>query len=594
MSRQRSSSFYWRPGSLARRWWSEFRRPRGDLPWFKRVRRRLLLWLPIAVPAILILGGLSAYVGIGLRARYLAAEGMRSVANDVFARGYRQIMVAQSLRPGDPAVHRAWVYVRSRTNDEPMLAEWEALAAEDELTPLEAKEHARLALVFGTEAQFDAAITALEAKGEAGHVAGLRAQLAARRGDYSRAVALGRTAVAAGDDDELRLELLRFLLMRYGPALMPPAVPSEEDDQAMAEIVQLTEALRGTKYGPRAVSMALPAAPIPRTIAWQWAQDALQDRSAGNLALLLAADYSVESGAAEAATLAAEFRPVFQDAPLDRRAEFASWLNRNGQSALVPEVLNADDAVSGTSAYAARAEALSNLAQWPALYEMSGMESSVVPLSLRLSTRAVAARRLGEDSLVPDLVAQSLDNASREQRLPETVRAFDFHGESVLVDDILLALCARRDAAPEAYPLARARFKGRGDEEAVLRALDAAGQVVPDHLAVQDSRRRRDLLAGRPVDPAETAAAIAVAPADIPLRLTHALALVKADRSDEALAVFDQVDVFLTELSPAEQAIVYAVLRRANGQSFNAARLLAAIDRTRLTDEEDALITEDL
>jgi hypothetical protein len=163
-----------------------------------------------------------------------------------------------------------------------------------------------------------------------------------------------------------------------------------------------------------------------------------------------------------------------------------------------------------------------------------------------------------------------------------------------LVDDILLALCARRDAAPEAYPLARARFKGRGDEEAVLRALDAAGQVVPDHLAVQDSRRRRDLLAGRPVDPAETAAAIAVAPADIPLRLTHALALVKADRSDEALAVFDQVDVFLSELSPAEQAIVYAVLRRANGQSFNAARLLAAIDRTRLTDEEDALITEEL
>ncbi len=590
MSRERSSSAR-RPRGLVGRWWSEFRQPRGDLPWFKRIRRRFLLWLPIAVPAIIILGGLSAYVGIGLRARYLAAEGMRSVENDVFARGYRQIMVAQSLRPGDPVVHRAWVYVRSRTNDEPMLAEWEALAAADDLTPLEAREHARLALVFGTEAQFDAAITALEGKGEAGHVAGLRAQLAARRGDYSRAVALARTAVAAGDDDELRLELLRFLLLRYGPALLPPAVPSEEDDQAMAEILQLTEALRGTKYGPRAVSMALPAAPIPRTTAWKWAQDALQDRSAGNPALFLAADYSIESGAAEAATLAAEFRPVFEDAPLDRRAEFANWLNRNGQSALVPEVLNADDAVSETSAYAARSEALSNLAQWPALYEMSGMESTVVPLSLRLSTRAVAARRLGQDSLVPDLVAQSLDNAAREQRLAQTVRALDFHGESVLVDDILLALCARQDSAPEAYPLARARFKGRGDEDTLLRALDAAGQVVPDHLAVQDSRRRRDLLAGRPVDPAETAAAIAVAPANIPLRLTHALALVKAGRNDEALAVFDQVDVFLPELTPAEQAIVYAVLRGASGQSFNAARLLAAIDQTRLTAEEMNLLT---
>jgi hypothetical protein len=139
--------------------------------------------------------------------------------------------------------------------------------------------------------------------------------------------------------------------------------------------------------------------------------------------------------------------------------------------------------------------------------------------------------------------------------------------------------------------LARARFKGRGDEDTLLRALDAAGQVVPDHLAVQDSRRRRDLLAGRPVDPAETAAAIAVAPANIPLRLTHALALVKAGRNDEALAVFDQVDVFLPELTPAEQAIVYAVLRGASGQSFNAARLLAAIDQTRLTAEEMNLLT---
>ena len=593
MSRRRPS-FSWHPGSLARLWWSEFRRKRADLPWFKRLRRRVLLWLPVAVPAALLLGGLSIYLGIGLRARYLAAEGMRSVENDVFARGYRQIMVAHSLRPGDPAVHRAWVYVRSRTNDESMLAEWEALASADELTALEAKEHARLALVFGTEAQFDAAITALEAKGEEAHVAGLKAQLAARRGDYSGAVGLARTAVAAGGDDELRLELLRFLLLRYGPAVRPPAVPSEEDDQALAEILALTEALRGTKYGPRAVSMALPAAPIPRTTAWKWAQDALQDRSPANPALFLAADYAIESGSAEAATLAGEFRPLFEDAPLDRRAEFAVWLNRHGQSELVPDVLNADEAVSETSAYAARAEALANLDQWPALFEMSGMESSSVPLSMRLSTRAVAARRLGQDSQVPDLVAQSLDNASRERRLRETVRAFDFYGESVLVDDILLALCARQDAAPEAYPLARARFKGRGDEEAVLRALEAAGQVVPDHLAVQDSRRRRDLLAGVPVDPAETAAAIVVAPADIPLRLTHALALLKAGRSDEALAVFDQVDVFVSELAPAEQVIIYAVLRQSVGQSFNAARLLAAIDRTRLTDEEEALLTGEI
>jgi hypothetical protein len=157
MSRS-DASFSWRPGVLLARWWSEFRRARADLPWFKRVRRRVLLWLPIVLPAALILGSLSLYVGIGLRARYLTAEGMRSIENEAFSRGYRQIMVAHSLRPGDPAVHRAWVYVRSRTNEEAMLPEWQALAREGPLSPMEAKEHARLLLVYGNEAEFDAAI----------------------------------------------------------------------------------------------------------------------------------------------------------------------------------------------------------------------------------------------------------------------------------------------------------------------------------------------------------------------------------------------------------------------------------------------------
>ena len=589
MSSNRSSSSR-RPTGLVKRWWFEFRRKRGDLPWFKRLRLRILLWLPIAVPGILILGGLSVYLGIGLRARYLVAEGMSSITADAFARGYRQIMVAHSLCPNDPAVHRAWVYARSRTDEEPMLAAWEALAATDELTVLEAKEHARLALVFGTEAQFEEAIGNLEAKGEEAHVFGLRAQLAARRGDFSNAVVLARSAVAAGNDDDLRLELVRLLLLRYGPSLMPPAVPTEEDDLALTEILETTQGLRGTKHGPRAVALALTSAPIPPTIAWTWSQEALQDRTAENPALLPAANFAVESGAVDAAALAAELGPVFAEASLERRAEYANWLNRHGQSALVLDVLNAEDAAADTSAYGARTEALVNLGQWQALFEMSGIESTV-PASLRMASRAVAARQLGQDSQVPELVAQALDLASREQRLETTVRSLDFHGESALVDDVLLTLCARDDSAPEAYPLARARFKSRGDDLSMVRALEVAGQVVPEHLAVLDSRRRRDLMAGRPVDPAETAAAVAAAPADVGLRLTHALALVKSGRSEEALAVFDQVDVFVSEMAPSEQVIVYAVIQAAGNQSFNAARLRAAIDRSRLTADEQALLT---
>ena len=590
MNRERSS-FSWRPGSLARRWWSEFRRPRGDLPWFKRVRRRFLLWLPIVVPAILILGGLSVYLGVGLRARYLASEGMRSVSNDVFERGYRQIMVAHSLRPDDPAVHRAWVYVRSRTGEASMLPEWEALAAAGQLTPLEAKEYARLAVISGgNEAKSTEAIGLLESLGEPAYASGLRAALNAQRGDYSNAIAQARAAVAAGGDDELRLDLLRYLCMRYGSSLKRPRLLTEEDEQALAEIMEVTESLRGTDLHSQALAKVLPEIAVPRTTAWAWAQEALQARTAENLALLPAADLAIETGAQDPSDLAEELAPVFAQATLERRAAFATWLNRHRRSDLVPDLLSADEAVSNPLAFTARAEALFNLGQWPALEEMSIMESPVPP-SVRLAARAVAARQLGQESDVPELVAQSLDNAARDKSISAVVPLLDSYGLSALVDDILLGLCSREDIAAEVYPLARSRFKGRGDDETLLRALDAAGQAVPNNLAVLDSRRRGDLLAGRPVDPSETAAAVAVAPADIALRLTHSLALFRAGRYAEALSVYDQVDVFISELPPGEQAIVYAVLASNEGQSFNATRLLRAIERFRLTPDEEALLS---
>ncbi|MEX1110848.1 MAG: hypothetical protein WEB31_03510, partial [Chthoniobacterales bacterium] len=370
MTRQRSS-FSWRPDSLARRWWSEFRRKRTDLPWFKRIRRRFLLWLPIVVPAILILGGLSAYVGVGLRARYLASEGMRSVSNDAFERGYRQIMVAQSLRPGDPVVHRAWVYVRSRTGEASMLPEWEALAADGQLTPLEAKEYARLAVTTGTEAKSTEAIGLLESLGEPAYASGLRAALNAQRGDYSNAIAQARAAVAGGGDDALRLDLLRYLCIRYGSSLKRPRLLNEEDEQALAEIMEVTESLRGTEFHSQALARVLPDIPVPRSTAWTWAQEAFQDRTAENLALLPAADIAIESGVQDPSVLADEFEPVFARATLERRAAFATWLNRYRRSDLVPALLSPEEAVSDPMAFSARAEALFNLGQWPALEEMS-------------------------------------------------------------------------------------------------------------------------------------------------------------------------------------------------------------------------------
>jgi hypothetical protein len=78
-------------------------------------------------------------------------------------------------------------------------------------------------------------------------------------------------------------------------------------------------------------------------------------------------------------------------------------------------------------------------------------------------------------------------------------------------------------------------------------------------------------------------------PSDLPARLTHGLLLLREGRAAEALATFDDIDVYVGRLPAGDQAIVYAI-QAANGQDFEANALLAAIDRTRLTEAEAALL----
>jgi pimeloyl-ACP methyl ester carboxylesterase len=78
--------------------------------------------------------------------------------------------------------------------------------------------------------------------------------------------------------------------------------------------------------------------------------------------------------------------------------------------------------------------------------------------------------------------------------------------------------------------------------------------------------------------------------ADLAARLTHGLLLLREGRAADALAVFDDIDVYVGQLPPGDQAIVYAI-QAANGQKFEADALLAVIDRARLTEDEAALLT---
>lgn len=579
-----------RPRGLLGRWWSAVRRPlyRGaDDSLLKQVAWRVLLWLPVVVPVVAVLAGLGIYIALGVRARQLAEEGMASMRAKSYAKAQRQIMSAASLRPDDPAVRRAKTYLASRMNDTNALADWQELATAVNLDTEEREEHARLAMLFGEKDEFLAAAGALEARGAKDKAASFRSMRALRGRDLAGAVEEARTAVSAGGDEETKMALLRLLILRHAPTLANAPSPSTTDQEALDEILAIVDSLEGRPPYHAAVAAALLGVPVPPSRALAWSKSAVGDLSATNEALLPAADVLIALRGEDATEWAARLQPVFEKSALDQRIRFAQWLNLHRQSDSVLGLLSAEEASADARAYSARADALAKMEQWQPLYEMSEM-SGGAPESLRLASRAMAARQLGRSAEVPAVMASALRAARSEGHLQDILNTLDRAGEDVLLDDILLAMCAEVQNV-DCFPVVRQRLALRGEHAMLDQAFQAAWQTKPNLPAVRDYALRRKLLAGQEVDTAETAAAVAVDPAELNPRLTHALNLLRRGEAAEALAVFDDIDVYVSQLPPGDQAIVYAV-QKANAQALEAAALLAAIERTKLTDEESALL----
>jgi len=99
------------------------------------------------------------------------------------------------------------------------------------------------------------------------------------------------------------------------------------------------------------------------------------------------------------------------------------------------------------------------------------------------------------------------------------------------------------------------------------------------------------LLAGTPVNPNETAAALVAHPSDVDHRMTHAFALLRAGHPDDAWAVFDEFTVFYHELRPGHQAVV-AAMAAAKGDTALAVQAAREIDINLLDPREYLLVGE--
>lgn len=573
------------------RWWKEATGPlrrSGHRNFTAAILRRVMLWVPVVVLVLVLLGGAGFYWFTGWRAQDLTSKALQNARAGNIQMAWVQIMSAKSLRGGSPEVRRTMIYVRSKANDPAALALWDELAAEFDLTAEEMNERARAAVRAGTDEQFAAAVAALERSGEPAKAAMFRARRALRCGNIEQAVAEARSAVQKSGDPADKMQLLMILMRRYASMFGSAAAANVPSPGPVKEIIALVDELQGTNQGNNAIAVALGAFPLPADKARAWAEVAMKDTSADNPALLPAARQLVRSGASSAQDIHGRLSPVYAGSDPALQAGFAEFLTQNGMAEEALLLISARKAEADPAAFEERGRALAALKRWNELQALSNSTASA-PESAKLFFRGWAFAKLGDDGRADKALGDALRAAAREGRAPAMLAALDSISRGKVADTVTIELCGKKETADAMFRVARDRFGRRGQFASLGAAYVAAAEADPGSACVEDYRLRVNLLENRYVLSSQTGAAVAAMPRDVPTRFTHALALLREGRAGDALGVFHDIDVFAEQLPPGDQAIAIKIWE-ANGMTRHAASLRATLDPALLEKGEYALL----
>jgi hypothetical protein len=571
-------------------WWTEATGPVTQSPHLSMTRAfmaRVFMWIPVLVVAALLAGIVGGFVFIRWRAADLAGKSVALAREGNLRMATLLAASAERLHSGDPRVLHARALVETLRDNPQSPALWEAMPREFPLTPEDLLLKARAMTRFGSDAQHRVAIELLEGSGLSTEAEARNAERRLARRDYDEALRHARGAAASGDPQH-RLALAQLLATRHGPLLADPRRATAIDFAAAEEITLLVDSLADTSLRDEAVAFGLGVPQIETDARLRWALMVMKEPSPHNPALLAAADVLIGSGAQNIRDVSNLLTPLFRDAPLDRRSAFAAFLAWQGLPGEALSFVDADEAARDPAAFRARSAALAATGQWEEALALTNL-TGTLPEDLRLLARAHAARQLGRDGLCRMSVSAAVTHGLRAGNLAGVLRSADAAGERTLADEFLLAACADPGQAGAAFRAARDRFGRRGQFASLADARGRATAAAPRAPSLEDDRRRLDLLAGRPVDPSLTAATLAEDPFDTDYRVTHALALMRDGRPQEAWEVFEDVTLFFHSLAPGQQAVI-AALADAKGEARLAAELAGAIDLSLLPDAELVLL----
>jgi hypothetical protein len=366
-------------------------------------------------------------------------------------------------------------------------------------------------------------------------------------------------------------------------------------------ITEVLESLRGLSQRPdalgaEALTLGLSTGVVPLVEREGWITALRSHRVAGDPQRLVADRAEAHLHPGKKSEVARNAARRLAGRPLPVRAEAMAWALEIGENHTALEFVEPAEAVGDAGVFTLWLTALDragNASGAPALLEKSRTPPPAWLLGL---FQARALREQGQAERGREACEQALDMARANP------------------SDLLCALVflgAFGDQAQFESALREALAQTPGQHLAILRAVEpavfqrreAASTLRVYEIAapeeggfsdpvLQNQRDHLALLSGRAVDLESVAKRSHEHPANFDFRATHALALLRENRPEEALQVLEdcEPDVVVAALPPRQKVVVIAALA-ANGQEAEAKFFARQIPSHALFREESALLT---
>jgi predicted Zn-dependent protease len=519
------------------------------------------------------------------RAHSLDAEGEKFLKQKNWEQAFRKAQSALALSASDVRSQRLMAQVLSHFNHDQALPFWRQVVQSKEATPDDIAELVRTAL---RQRQWPEARThlepALKERPEDARFLGLGSDFCALQGDWVKAVAFARAAVAKSTNaPDYQLMLAQRL------------AGSPEPD-AKAEAKAILQTLARTDNGPAALealtvlALQFPANPAELE---EYVTRLTQHPQHGVPHEVLAFDLKLRQQPENknlVAQQAIQRLSTFGDEGL---IQVSRWLSRNGMNDRVVEVITPARALSRQELFLIRADALAALKQWTLVDEELNHPSVPLDPTIIAIFKARAAKELGRTDLVP------LQWSQAQRKAYDNAEALQFLASyAVKVGEIAEAQKAYRRLTefPQHSRMAYAalvQIAERSSHTRDLRELMAEIMTrIPDEVAARNDWAYLTLLLQENVENAQQIAQKLhqQAPNFLAYRISLALAHLRSNNPQAALALLKDVAVDWPKVSPGWQAVFAATLA-ANGDT-NAAKFIArSIPAKSLKIEERQLIS---